>query len=123
VGVQKKRRVAGMTRHRSPLIAQRHDALLHRVQALKAEHPCWGDRRIGAALRCVEQLPVHQKRGRRLLREPHVLVTPHPQLRAKRPPTGSKPRPTKPNAWWGIAMTKSRVEDFGWVSIVVVRDW
>ena len=57
------------------------------------------------------------------MREHHLLVQPHLTLRAKRPPTGSKPRPTKPNEWWGIDMTKILVEDFGWVYIVVVLDW
>jgi putative transposase len=70
----------------------------------------------------VEQLPAHQKRGRRLMRAPHVWVKPNPQLRAKRTPTGSKPRPPKPNEGWGIDMTKSLGEDCGWVSIVGVRD-
>jgi hypothetical protein len=36
---------------------------------------------------------------------------------------GNKPRPTKPNAWWGIDMTKVLVQGFGWIYIVVVLDW
>jgi hypothetical protein len=37
--------------------------------------------------------------------------------------TRSEPQPTKPNAWWGIAMPKGLVEGVGWVSIVIVLDW
>jgi hypothetical protein len=35
-----------MSRQKSPLVAQRNDSLLRRIQALKAEHPFWGYRRI-----------------------------------------------------------------------------
>lgn len=112
-----------MSRHRSPRIAHRHDALLQRVQALNAEHPFWGYRRIWADLRFVEPWPVHKKRVWRLMREHHLLVPPNLKLQAKRTPTGSQPRATKPNEWGGLEMTKLVVEGFGWVSIVVVVDW
>jgi putative transposase len=104
-------------------VGQRDACLLPRIQALKAEHPFWGYRRIWAYLRCVEQLPVNQKRMWRLMREPHLLVPPNLRLKAKRTPRGSKPRPTKPHEWWGIDMTKVLVEGCGWISIVVVLDW
>jgi putative transposase len=51
------------------------------------------------------------------------LVPPNRKLKAKRTPTGSQPKATKPHEWWGIEMTKLLVGDFGWVSLVVVRDW
>jgi putative transposase len=51
-----------------------------------------------------------------------LVVTPNLRLKATRTPTGSKPRPTQPTEWWGIAMTKVLVEGFGWVSIVIVLD-
>jgi putative transposase len=115
--------VAGLTRRRSLQVAQRDEDLLPRIQRLKAEHPFWGDRRIWAYLHFVEQLQVNKKRILRVMREHHLLVKPNLKLRAKRTPTGSKPRPTKPNEWWGIDMTKVLVEGFGWVSIVLVLDW
>ena len=90
---------------------------------MKAEHPFWGYRRIWAYLRFVEPLPVNKKRIWRLMREHHLLVPPNLQLKAKRTPSRDKPRPTKPNEWWGIDMTKVLVEGFGWVYIVVVLDW
>jgi putative transposase len=71
----------------------------------------------------VEQQPVNKKRSLHLLREHPLLVQPNMKLKAKRTPTGCKPRPTKPNEWWGIDMTKVLVEGFGWVYIVVVLDW
>jgi putative transposase len=104
-------------------VAQRNQGLLERIRELKAEHPFWGYRRIWAYLRFVEQQPVNKKRILRLLREHHLLVQPNMKLKAKRTPTGRKPRPTKPNEWWGIDMTKVLVEGFGWVYIVVVLDW
>jgi putative transposase len=57
------------------------------------------------------------------MREHHLLVPPNLKLKAKRTPTGSKPRPHKPNEWWGIDMTKVMVAGCGWVYIVVVLDW
>ena len=57
------------------------------------------------------------------MREHHLLVPPNGRLKAKRTPTRSKPRPTKPDEWWGIDMTKVLVEGFGWVYIIVVLDW
>jgi hypothetical protein len=45
------------------------------MQALKADHPVWGDRRMWAYRRFVEHLAVNKKRLLRLMREPHLLVT------------------------------------------------
>jgi putative transposase len=111
-----------MTRPKSLRIVQRNEALLQRIQALKAEHPFWGYRRIWAYLRFVEQWPVNKKRILRLMREHHLLVSPNGKLKAKRTPTRSKPKPTRPNEWWGIDMTKVLVQGVGWVSSVLVLD-
>jgi putative transposase len=121
--VKKKRRGARVSRHKSPLVARRHEALGQRIRELKAEHPFWGYRRIWAYLRVVEQRPVKKKRLVRLMRAPHLLVRPHLRLKAKRPPAGRKPKPTAPHEWWGIEMTTGLVQGCGWVSIVVVLDW
>ncbi|HXH10826.1 MAG TPA: IS3 family transposase [Alphaproteobacteria bacterium] len=112
-----------MKRQRSLQVIQRDDELLPRIRALKAEHPFLGYRRIWAYLRYVEQRAVNKKRILRLMREQQLLVTPNLRLKAKRTPTGSKPRPTRPNEWWGIDMTKVLVEGFGWVYIVIVLAW
>jgi putative transposase len=112
-----------MSRQSSPLVAQRNEGLLQRIRVLKAEHPFWGYRRIWAYLRFIEQQAVNKKRIWRLMREHHLLVIPNGRLKAKRTPTRSKPKPTKPDEWWGIDMTKVLVEGFGWVYIVVVLDW
>jgi putative transposase len=112
-----------MTRRRALQVVQRETQLLPRIQELKAEHPCWGDRRLWADLRFVEPPAVNQKRILRLMREPHLLVTPNLKLKAKRTPTRSKPRPTKPHEWWGIDMTQVLVDGFGWSSIVLGLDW
>jgi putative transposase len=112
-----------MSRHPSSLVAHRHEGLLQRIRELKAEHPFWGYRRIWASLHFVERRSVNKKRILRLMREHQLLVTPNRRLRAKRTPLGTKPRPTKPHDWWGIDMTKVRVEGVGWMYIVVVLDW
>jgi putative transposase len=112
-----------MTRHRSLRVVQHDESLLPQIQALKAEHPFWGYRRIWAHLRFVEQLPVNKKRIWRLMREYRLLVPPNLRLKAKRTPSPSKPKPLRPHEWWGIDMTKVLVQGFGWVYIVVILDW
>jgi putative transposase len=92
------------------------------MQALKAEHPFWGYRRSWAYLRCVEPRPVNTQRMWRLMREHRLLVPPNLRLQAKRPRSGRQPKPTTPNQWWGIEMTKVLVEGVGWVSIVIGLD-
>jgi putative transposase len=57
------------------------------------------------------------------MREHNVLVTPNLRLKAKPTPTRSKLKPTEPDEWWGIDMTKVLVEGLGWVYFVVVLDW
>jgi putative transposase len=112
-----------MTRQRSLRVTQRDEGRLPRIAALKAEHPFWGYRRVWAYLRFVEQLPVNKKRIWRLMREHRLLVPPDLRLKAKRTPSRSKPKPTRPNEWWGIEMTKVMVAGFGWLYLVVVLDW
>jgi transposase InsO family protein len=112
-----------MTRRRSPTVAQRNAPLLARIQALKADHPFWGYRRIWAQLHFGEGLAVNKKRILRLMRMHGFLVSRNPRLKARRTPTHSKPRPTAPNQWWGIDMTKVMVEPIGWVYLVLVLDW
>lgn len=40
-----------------------------------------------------------------------------------RTPSRSKPRPTAPQQWWGIDMTKVMVQPLGCVYVVIVLDW
>lgn len=112
-----------MSRCRSPTVDQRNAPVLARIEALKAEHPFGGYRRIWAHLHFAEGLAVNKKRVLRLMREHGVIVTGNPRLKATRTPTRSKPRPTAPNQWWGIDMTKVMVEPVGWVYLVLVLDW
>jgi hypothetical protein len=112
-----------MSRRHSPKVAQRNAPVLARIQALKADHPFWGYRRIWAQLRFEERLAVNKKRVLRLMRAHGLLVTGNPRLKATRTPMRSKPRPTAPNQWWGIDMTKVMVEPIGWVYVVIVLDW
>jgi putative transposase len=102
---------------------QQDESLLPRVQALKAEPPFGGCRRSWAYLHFIEHLNVNKKRMLRLRREHRLVVPPNLRRKAKRPSVPHKPKPTKPNEWWGIDMTKVMVEGFGWVSIVAVLDW
>jgi putative transposase len=75
-------------------VTERDASRLSDIQALKAEHPFWGERRIWAYLHFVEQLPINKKRVLRVMREHNLLVKPNLQFKAKRTPSRSKPRPT-----------------------------
>ncbi len=112
-----------MTRSKSSSVAERNADLLERIKELKADHPFWGYRRVWAYLRFVDKEEVNKKRIFRLMREHALLVKPNVRIKAVRPPSRSKPRPERPNQWWGIDMTKVKVDGFGWVYIVVVLDW
>jgi transposase InsO family protein len=94
---------------------------LPRIEALKAEHPFWGYRRIWATLKYKYGYIVNQKRIARLMRL-HGLGVKRSALRAKRTPTGGKPRPERPCQWWGIDMTKVMTQS-GWAYIVLIVDW
>jgi hypothetical protein len=112
-----------MTRQRSLRVVPGAEGPLPRSQALTAEPPFWGDRRLWAYLRCVAQLPVNQQRIWRLMREHRLLVPPNLRVRATRTPSRSKPKPIRPHAGWGIDMTKGLVAGFGWVWIGIVLEW
>lgn len=112
-----------MRRRASFSVEQRNAGLLKQIQALKADHPFWGYRRIWAHLKFVDHLAFNKKRILRVMREHDLLVTPNTRLKAKRTSMRPKPVPTIPNQWWGIDMTKIMVESFGWVYVVIVLDW
>jgi hypothetical protein len=66
-----------MKRRRALRVTQRDEELAPCMQALKAEPPFGGDRRLWAHLRCVQPQAVTKKRMLRLRREPQLLVPPH----------------------------------------------
>jgi|LSQX01.3.fsa_nt_gb transposase InsO family protein len=104
-------------------VIERNTAILERIKSLKMEHPFWGYRRIWAYLKYVDKLDINKKRILRLMQKHDLLVKSRSALKATRVPQKSKPRPDKPNQWWGIDMTKVMVQGFGWVYVTVVLDW
>ncbi len=75
-----------------------------------------------AYLKFVQQIQINKKRVYRLLGENNLLVKKNLRLKAKRENQPSKPRPAKPNNWWGVDMTKVMTAE-GWAYLVVVNDW
>ena len=112
----KQRRVRSQTRTRGDAL------LLPLIRELKAEHPFWGYRRVWAFLKFARKIRINQKRVYRLLRENDLLCKKKQCLKAKRENKTRKPRPEKPNQWWGIDMTKVLTEE-GWAYLVIVNDW
>jgi len=112
-----------MKRQVSAKVADRNQPLVEHIRSIKSEHPFWGYRRIWAHLKYVNGLEVNKKRILRLMREQELLVKDNTALKAKRVSNTRKPKPAKPNQWWGIDMTKVMVAGFGWMYLVVVLDW
>ena len=112
-----------MKRRESLSVVERNSALVERMQQIKAEHPFWGYRRVWAYLKYVEGMEVNKKRVLRLMQKHELVVRPNTRLRAVRTSARSKPKPDRPDQWWGIDMTKVMVEGFGWMYIVIVLDW
>ena len=112
-----------MKRTESARVIESNVMIVERIRELKAEHPFWGYRRIWANLKYVDGLEINKKRVLRLMQKHELIVKPQSNLKATRVPQRSKPKPDKPNQWWGIDMTKTMVQGFGWVYIVVGLDW
>jgi putative transposase len=112
-----------MKRQESSRTIERDIPVVALIRELKTEHPFWGYRRTWAYLRYVKGFEINKKRVFRLMRRYELLVKPNRRLRAIRTPQRSKPRPDRPNQWWGIDMTKVQVGSFGWMYIVLVLDW
>ena len=109
-------------RRQSESVAARNASVLERIRHLKSDHPFWGYRRVWAHLRFIDSLVVNKKRVYRLMKEHDLIVRPNQRLKAKRLSDRRKPRPERPNQWWGIDMTKVMTA-CGWVYIVIVLDW
>jgi transposase InsO family protein len=77
---------------------------------------------VWAYLRYVEKLEINKKRVYRIMKENSLLVKKNQKLKAKREAKTKKPRPDKPNQWWGIDMTKVMTTQ-GWAYLVIVNDW
>jgi putative transposase len=102
---------------------ERNLPVVDRIKEIKAEHPFWGYRRMWAYLKYIDGLEINKKRVLRLMQRHDLLVKAETRLKATRTPGRSKPKPDRPDQWWGIDMTKVMVDGFGWMYIAVVLDW
>ena len=110
-------------RKKSKLIATKNAPILARIQAIKADHPFWGYRRIWAYIKYRDSFCVNQKRIYRLMKEHDLLVKKNQRLFAKRCSNKPKPRASKPNQFWGTDMTKIKLNAWGWIYLHIVIDW
>lgn len=108
-------------RRTSPAVTQRNRLIIEQIRLLKSCHPFWGYRRVWAHLRYVDGLDVNKKRVYRLM-QVHRLLATQTKHEVSRVSTRPKPRPHRPNEWWGIDMTKV-ITASGWAYIVIVLDW
>lgn len=108
-------------RRASQSVAGRNEVILERIRRLKSDHPFWGYRHCWAHLRYVDRLDVNKKRVYRLM-QVHKLLATQTTHDVPRVSSRPKPRPDRPNQWWGIDMTKA-MTDAGWAYVVLVKDW
>jgi putative transposase len=108
-------------RRTSESVTVRNEPIVERIRLLKADHPFWGYRHCWAHLRYVDRLDVNKKRVYRLM-QAHKLLATQTTHDVPRVSTRPKPRPDRPNQWWGIDMTKA-MTDHGWAYVVLVKDW
>jgi len=97
--------------------------LVAKIKQIKTDHPFWGYRRVWARLKYrLGYKGLNHKKVYRLMSK-HKILAHQTKKKAPRKPSRSKPKPTRPNEWWGIDMTKVLVNGWGWVYIVIVLDW
>lgn len=112
-----------MKRKKSQSVINRNRVIVDYIKLIKSDHPLWGYRRVWAYLKFREGLIVNRKRVYRLMKELDMLVTPQVRRKAKRGPIKPKPIASRPNQFWGIDMTKIRMNTWGWLYLTVVLDW
>jgi putative transposase len=98
------------------------EKLLERIRVRCQDLPFWGYRRVTFWLQRREGFKVNHKRVLRLMKA-HGLTVKVKRYEAKRTSDKPKPRPNRPNQWWGIDMTKFMIPGSGWAYLVVVLDW
>jgi transposase InsO family protein len=110
-------------RKRSQKVVEADKPLLERIEPIKSEHPAWGYRRVWSYLKYRLDIPVGKNRIYRILKENRLLAMNRRKLKALRSSRYSKPSTDTPNELWGIDMTKVKVDSWGWLYLVVVKDW
>jgi putative transposase len=111
-----------MTRRRCLKRKEQDKQILPQIEQIKSEHPFWGYRRVWARLKFHHGLKINEKRVHRIMKENKLTIQQRAALKATRT-IRAKPKAEKPNQFWGIDMTKTWVQGFGWVYIVLVLDW
>ena len=104
-------------------VADKSAPIVDRIRAIKSDHPFWGYLRVWAHLNYVDQITISKNRVHRLMKAYDLLVAKNMKLKAKRCVNTEKPKPTRPNHWWRIDMTKVMIEGYGWVYVTIVIDW
>jgi putative transposase len=112
-----------MKRRRSVNRIELDRPIIEQIKEIKAEHPFWGYRRIWAYLRFRQKVVVGKNRIYRLMKENNILVPKNLKLKAKRHSNRKKPRAKIPNQFWGMDMTKVKLQTWGWLYIHAVLDW
>jgi putative transposase len=117
-----KEKVTGSVKNKTISSIKDEAALIGKIKELCLSHPYWGSRRVCHWLRHRERLSINRKRVQRIMRH-HNLVLTIRKKPASRVSNRRKPRPMRPNQWWGIDMTKFKVDNLGWIYLVAVIDW
>ena len=112
-----------MKRGNYTAVTERNAPIVTRIRVIKADHPFWGYRRVWAHLNYIDDIAVSQNKVHCLMQAHGLLVAKNMKLKAMRKVHTRKPKPERPNQWWGIDMTQVMIEDYGWVYVTIVMDW
>jgi transposase InsO family protein len=94
-----------------------------KIKQIQSKHPSWGYPRITNWLKKREGIHINEKRIYRIMQENGLLIKNKPNKAVRSNNNKNKPKPDKPNQWWGTDMTKFLVPEIGWVYLIVVIDW
>ncbi len=92
------------------------------IKQIRTDHHFWGYRRIRAYIKYRLKANISNNRVYRIMKDNDLMVKTK-KYKAKRKPETAKPKPGKPNHWWGTDMTKFYVNSVGWLYLVIVLDW
>lgn len=98
------------------------EEIIKEIKLLKCDHPYWGYRRIWANINNNLKVNYNKKKIYRIMKSNNLLLTKENRNKAIRTKK-SKPIAMRPNSWWGIDMTKIKINYIGWVYITIVIDW
>lgn len=103
--------------------SENDDMIAEKIKLIQSKHPSWGYPRVTNWLKHREGIVINEKKIYRIMQDTGLLIKNKPNKAIRTNNNKSKPRPDRPNQWWGTDMTKFLIPDMGWAYLVIVIDW